>query len=498
MRPPGDSRPLQDADGRGLRPVPHNFEAEQALLGTLLAANRVYDQVAHLVTPADFFDPAHSILFEKIGQFVADGQLADFVTLKAAVEGHPHFDDLGGAQSYMANLAACAITTVNAPHYARVIADAARARRLRAIADEMAARTTGEDNEGLISWVESEFLALDANRPDRRSQPLTPGVDQAIETAEQAHRMGDGVSGLATGLGDLDRLLGGLHPGNLVVLAGRPGMGKSAIAFGIAAIVAAREPIVLAGESNRAHPPRVLIFSLEMSRSEIASRLISATGRISASAIRKGQADLAAVIETGCKMKAVFCDRMLINEAPAPTMADIHTEARRVSRGGPIALIVIDHMQLIAGSSHSGYRNRTEDLTEISAACKALAKDLNVPVLALSQLNRGVESRDDKRPMLADLRESGSIEQDADVVIFAFRQSYYLERSEPQRSEKEKDVEFRARLDRWRKSMAAHEGRCQLIIAKNRHGPVGSVFIRFDPETLTVEDLPPGGSPPEE
>lgn len=490
-RGPGD-------DGRGLRPPPHSIEAEQGLLGAILANNRAFDAVAETLKPQDFFHEFHQVLFDVIAKEVSEGRLVDVITIRTKVESSfPLLGAIeGGGIQYLVDLAKAAITTANAAEYGRTITSFAKVRRLREVGDQLAIRAEGSDPDLLLQWLEDELTEIAEGRFRRGFRPLAEGVDQALEIAERAHKAGGAITGLSSGLSELDRMLGGLHPGNLVVLAGRPGMGKSAIAFAIAANVAAGPPVVAGSDGRSA---RVAVFSLEMSSAEIATRLIAAAGDIEATAIHKGRVSpFDRVVDAAHKVRNAIGNTVFVNESPSPSIAAIRAASRRLARRAPLDLVIIDHMQLIAGGESGRFGNRVEAMAEISAGCKAIAKELNCPVIALSQLNRAVEGRDDKRPQLADLRESGSIEQDADAVVFAFRRSYYLEKAEPVRRENEGKDSYAARLADWNRRCQEFRDVCQLLVAKNRHGPEGSAFIQFDRVTQAVRDFPADRPPPSE
>lgn len=491
-------RPGGGDDGRGLRPMPHSLEAEQGLLGAILANNRAFDAVAEILRPQDFHLEFHQVLFDTMMKELADGRLVDAVTLRTKVESaFPLLGPIeGGGMGYLVELAKSAISLVNAAEYGRVIAAMSKARRLRVIGDQLAIRADGSDTDSLLQWLDDELIGISDGRFQRGFRPLSEGVDQALEIVERAHKAGGAITGLSSGLSELDRMLGGLHAGNLVVLAGRPGMGKSAIAFAIAANVASGPPVV-AGSGGRS--ARVALFSLEMSSAEIATRLIAAAGDIEATAIRKGRVHpFERVIDAARKVREAIGHTVFVNESPAPSIGSIRAAARRLARRAPLDLVIIDHMQLITGGETGRFGNRASEMAEISAGCKAIAKELSCPVIALSQLNRGVEGREDKRPQLADLRESGSIEQDADAVVFAFRRSYYLEKLEPLQGDKESKETFTARLADWHRRCQEFKDVCQLLVSKNRHGPEGSAFIQFDRFTQAVRDFPAGRPPPSE
>lgn len=476
--------------------APASAEAEQALLGAIMVNNAALDRdgVGELA-PEHFSVRVHGEIFRAIRHLVDRGRLADPQMLRSYFAEHDQLDGVGGA-NYLARLAAAAATVINAEHYARAIRDAYLRRRLLDVAvliEEHAVRpdpgrTVDEvlsDCEGALAGVTDGMASSDG------MVPLGEAVYGALLQAEAAYKADGRILGLSTGLIDLDRALGGLHPGELVVLAGRPAMGKTALATGVARAVAEAELASLAGaEAPQKRPGAVAFFSLEMSAEELGLRLMAGDTAISSERVRAGK-----VGELDFRMLTQSSDSldklpMFVDAAPATSVGQIRLRARRLARRQPLRLIVIDYIQLIAGSGRS--ENRVQEVSEITRGLKVLAKEFGVPVLALSQLSRKVEEREDHRPQLADLRDSGSIEQDADVVLFVYRDEYYVAQREPRKSERESEEGFGNKLARWTQQMEASRGLAEVIVAKNRHGATRTITARFDAERTRFENFQRG------
>ena len=456
---------------------PHSYEAEQGLLGAILTNNRVIERVPLDFRSSYFADPLHARIFDVLRVTTDRGQTANPITLRRAFEGEEAVPGLT-VQAYLIKLATSVVAIVNAEDYARTIVDAWARRSVIGVCREIISETAAPDldRQGfqVIEEAEARIHALadgDAASAKRGLVSAGEGVDEVLKQIEDAQACG-GVSGLATGLTDLDRLTAGLHRGSLVILGARPSMGKSDLAVNVA---------LNAAKAGK----RVGFFSLEMSRGLLINRLLARMTKIPASDQIGGQTrteDLAPLVRAAGEIRSL---PLWIDDAPAPTVEIIASRGRRPKRRHGLDLVVVDYLQLIApGNNRRGRQtNRTEDVTLISQGLKALAKELEVPVLALCQLSRAVEAREDKRPQLADLRESGGIEQDADVVMFVYRDSYYLERSLLKQGERESAEDFAARRSKREFDALASLNICDLIVPKQRMGRAGAtVTVYYKPE----------------
>ena len=468
-----------------LRMPPHSHEAEQALLGAILANNRAFEKVAEFLRPEHFAEPAHGRIFEAAGKLITRGQIADIVTLRAFLEQDASLTELGGV-AYLAELAAAAITIVNAPEYGRLVHDLHLRRALIDIGEDVvnSAYRPDLDTSALQAIESAEQRLYDlatAGEADRGFRQFKTTLASAIAMAEAAYRRDGHIAGVATGLDDLDKLLGGLHPSDLVILAGRPGMGKTALATNIAFNAAARRGDAAGAEAGAA----VGFFSLEMSAEQLATRILAESTRVSSERIRRGDltgADFEKVVLAARELESI---KFYIDDTPALSISAVRSRARRLQRQHGLDLIVVDYLQLLRPTTGGSARpeNRVQEISDITRNLKAIAKELNVPVLALSQLSRAVEQREDKRPQLSDLRESGTIEQDADVVMFVFREEYYLERGEPSQRPDESQDKFNDRYANWQERLKNAQALAELHIAKQRHGPTGKVMLHFESTT---------------
>jgi replicative DNA helicase len=497
--------PLREGDA-AYRTPPANNEAEQGLLGALLVNNAAYHRVAEFLTPEHFALGVHSRIFAAIAKLIERGQRADPVTLKSLFDQDGALAEIGGAQ-YLVRLATSAVTIINAQDYGRTIFDLHLRRQLIAIGEDVVNDAFTHDLErnapAQIEEAEKRLFEL-ATTGEREGgfRPFQAALTDAIVMAETAFKRSGRTTGISTGFTDLDKLLGGLHPSDLVVLAGRPSMGKTAMATNIG-FHAARSYRAKEGADGRTvaeDGASVGFFSLEMSSEQLATRILAEESGVPSNNIRKGEVshdDFDRFIQASQRLATV---PFYIDDTPALTIAGLRTRARRLMRQQSLDLIIIDYLQLVRGGSEGrGQENRVQEISEITRGLKTLAKELNVPVLALSQLSRAVEAREDKRPMLSDLRESGSIEQDADVVMFVYREEYYLSRGEPMRRPEESDDKYNERYDRWKERLEQVHGTAEIIVAKQRHGPIGKVTLRFDHDTTHFENyvsderIPDGG-----
>lgn len=469
-------------DGAGYRLLPHNIEAEQGLLGALLIDNRGLEKTADFLKPLHFHAPAHQRIYAAILKLTDRGQTASPVTLKSYFEKDDDLTHVGGA-AYLADLAAGVVSVVNVADYARTIYDLHLRRELIALGEDIVTESfehsLERDATNTIETAEGRLFTL-AESGDGRGgfQTLRDSVVTAIQIAEKAYKTDGHVTGATTGLRDLDQKLGGLHPSDLLILAGRPSMGKTALATNIA-FNAAQAYAETGGKEGAITG----FFSLEMSADQLATRILADQSGISGDSIRKGQ------IKEDDFRKFVAASQILsqiplyIDDTPALSIAAIRTRARRLKRQHGLGLLVIDYLQLLHGTgSRQSTENRVLEVSEITRGLKAVAKELQIPVLALSQLSRAVEQREDKRPMLSDLRESGSIEQDSDVVMFVYREEYYLSRAMPNMEDHTKYADWQAKMD---KAMNVAE----VIVAKQRHGPIGTERLHFNPNLTRFSDL---------
>jgi replicative DNA helicase len=447
------------------RQPPHNLDAEQAILGALLFDNGQLERCDSLVE-ADFFDPLHASIFAAIRDAVGRGRRADPITLKSTFAGYEPISPELTVPQYLGRLVAGVPTLTGVAGYAQTVRDLAWKRRALLLGEELIGMaTTDAEPSAITEFAERALYEMTPRAANERATVmLDDAIDEALAIADRAYQRGGGLAGLSTGIPELDATIGGLGASDLLILAGRPGMGKTALATNIASSVAG------------AGIP-VGFMSLEMSAAQLGARRLAEHTGIPASSMRTGRItadDMRRLMEGARALKGT---PLVIEQSGGLTLAQIARNARRMRRKHKIELLVIDYLQLIAGSGQRG-ANRTQELTEITTGLKALAKELQIPILALSQLNREVEKREDKRPHLADLRESGSIEQDADVVMFVFREEYYVEREKPDPSDESK-------LMPWEDRMRAVHGKAEVIIGKHRHGPIGTVHLAFDAETTT-------------
>jgi replicative DNA helicase len=462
----------------GYRVMPHNAEAEQGLLGAILVNNKAYEKVVEFLRPEHFYDPVHARIFEAIDSLINLGRIADPVTLKGYFENDP---DLGGT-TYLHDLAANVVSVINAEHYGRLIHDLFLRRRLIEIGEETVNdaynQTLDTDGIAQIEQTEAKLFEL-ASTGDVKGGFVSfkDSLTVAIRNAEAAFQRDTPITGVTTGLIDMDRKLGGLHKSDLVILAGRPSMGKTSLAVNMG-FNAAKAWLA----SNGKEGAGVAFFSLEMSADQLAGRILADEAQVPSEKIRRGDLKTDDFQRFAEAMQLVGRAPFYIDDTPALSINAVRTRARRLARSAPggIGLIIVDYLQLLRGSSTRSSENRVQEISEITRGLKAIAKELHVPVVALSQLSRAVEQREDKRPQLSDLRESGSIEQDADVVMFVFREQYYLERGEPTRRADESDDKFNDRYQRWQQRCEEVHNTAEVIIAKQRHGPIGTVRLFFD------------------
>jgi replicative DNA helicase len=470
------------------RTAPHNIEAEQALLGAILVNNEALYRVGDFLEPQHFFEPIHQKIFEIARSLIRANKVATPVTLKTFVPGDIDIAGLNVSQ-YLARLAAEATTVINAEDYGRTIYDLAIRRHLILIGEDMVnvafdAPVDSAPREQIEDAERKLFELAETGRYDGGFQRFAQALTTAVDMAAHAFQRDGKLSGLATGLDDFDRMMGGLQASDLIILAGRPGMGKTALATNVAYNVAKawQGEVKPDGHMVSVNGGIVGFFSLEMSAEQLATRIIAEQTGIPSNKIRRGgitEADFETIKDISIELQNL---PFYVDETGGLSIAQLAARARRLKRQRGLDLLVIDYIQLLQGSTRRSSENRVQEVTEITTKLKALAKELNVPVLALSQLSRQVESRDDKRPQLSDLRESGSIEQDADVVIFVFREEYYHQMRKPSESQADKFAEWLAEGEKV-------HGKAEAIIGKQRHGPTGTVELQFDAEVTRFSNL---------
>jgi replicative DNA helicase len=471
------------------RTAPHNLEAEQALLGAILVNNEAFYRVSDFLEARHFYEPVHQKIYDLSSQLVRAGKVASPVTLKTFLPGDV---DIGGltVSQYLARLAAEATTVINAQDYGRTIYDLSVRRALIVIGEDMVneAYDAPVDFEPAKQIEESErrlYEVAESGRYEGGFQAFSQALTTAVDMAAKAYQRDGKLSGIATGLNDLDNKMGGLQHSDLIIVAGRPGMGKTALATNIAYNVAKawQGEVRPDGHITTVNGGIVGFFSLEMSAEQLATRIIAERTGIPSSTIRRGgisEQDFEVIRDVSLELQNM---KFFVDETGGLSIAQLVARARRLKRQRGLDLLVIDYIQLLQGSGKRGQENRVQEITEITTSLKALAKELSVPVIALSQLSRQVESRDDKRPQLSDLRESGSIEQDADVVLFVYREEYYLQNKEPRPGTEEHA--------KWMVEMQMMHGKAEVIIGKQRHGPTGTVQLQFDGSVTRFSDLAP-------
>ena len=591
-----ESGPESPDSGFAYRTLPHNIEAEQALLGAMLINNEVASRVSAFLQLEHFFQPIHGRIYDAAQKIVERGQRADPVTLKHYFESDDALADIGGAQ-YLARLAGSAVTIINAEDYGRTVHDLFLRRELIRLGEDIvntafdfrvdaAAREQIEDAEqhlfslaeegqyeggfealsssltsaittmesaykrdGAMTGIATGFRALDdllgglhssdlvildlflrrelirlgedivntafdfrvdaaareqiedaeqhlfslaeEGQYEGGFEALSSSLTSAITTMESAYKRDGAMTGIATGFRALDDLLGGLHSSDLVILAGRPSMGKTALATNIAFHAAKRHRVETDDTGNTQITDGAVVgfFSLEMSAEQLAFRLLAEETGISSDKLRRGQLSGDEFQKVVLASQQISRVPFFIDDTPALSVAALRTRARRLKRTHNLSLVVVDYLQLLRPSRRTSHESRVLEISEITQSLKALAKELNLPVLALSQLSRAVEQRDNKRPQLSDLRESGAIEQDADVVMFIFREEYYLSRSEPKQRVDQSDERFAEEYERWTKRFEAAANIAEIFIAKQRHGPIGKAPLYFDGPTTRFGNL---------
>ncbi len=464
--------------------MPHSIEAEQQLLGAILTDNDIYDRVASVIGAHHFYDPVHSRIYEIASARISKNNLASPVTLKAFMEDDEGLKELGGP-AYLARLAASAVSTFAVRDYAQMIYDLAVRRDLirlgRNISDKAAkVDVASEPREQIVEAEQALYKLAEQGQAESGFQSFLRAVTDAVNVANAAYQREGGLAGVSTGLIDMDKKLGGLHKSDLLILAGRPSMGKTSLATNVAFNIAKayRKGPLPDGTTGTVDGGVVGFFSLEMSAEQLASRILAEASEISSHKIRQGDMDETEFRRFVQAAKDLEACPLYIDDTPALPISQVAARARRLKRTHGLDLLIVDYLQLLRGTAE----NRVQEIGEISMGLKAIAKELGIPVLALSQLSRQVESREDKRPQLSDLRESGSIEQDADVVMFVFREEYYVEREKP--SDERLDE-----MAAWQDRMSRLHGKAEVIIGKQRHGPIGTVELSFESQFTRFGNL---------
>ena len=470
-----------DATGAAM---PHNIEAEQQLLGAILTNNEVYDRVAQIIKPEHFFEPVHERIYALAETRIAANMLASPVTLKPFMADDEGLKELGGA-GYLARLAGAAISSFAARDYAQMIYEMHQRRELMQLGAEVgdrAGRLEAKDTpaEQIVAAEQALYKLAETGATTTGFQSFLSAAKDAVAVANAAYQRDGGLAGTATGLIDLDAKLGGLHRSDLLILAGRPSMGKTSLATNIAFNIAKayKRGKLDDGSEGAVNGGVVGFFSLEMSAEQLAARILSEASRVPSQQIRRGDMTEDEFRRFVDAAKALEACPLYIDDTPALPIAQLAARARRLKREHGLDALFVDYLQLVRGTAE----NRVNEIGEISMGLKAIAKELGIPVVALSQLSRQVENRDDKRPQLSDLRESGSIEQDADVVMFVFREEYYAEREKPSDDRLEEMAAWIERMDRL-------HGRAEVIIGKQRHGPIGNVDLSFEGEFTRFGNL---------
>lgn len=465
--------------------MPQNIEAEQSLIGSVLFDNKVLEDLPTNFATRHFFDPLHASIFDACIFLIDNGRLADPLTLKSYLKQDDLQRDMD-IEKYLSELREGVVSLSKAKFYAEEIRNCYVRRSLIRIGDELINKSVNPtiditpDQE--ISNTEEQLYNL-AEKDQINSGPLDfkSVLASATNQINEAYNRKGKLSGIDTGFSGLNRQLGGLNKSDLLVLAGRPAMGKTALATNIGFNAAKSSKL----EKNES----ILIFSLEMSAEQLAQRILAEQSTIDSHKLRSGDLNETEFSKLVSTQNDILNLPFFIDDTPAISVGQIASRARRLKRTHGLSLIIIDYIQLIQGSKASEAQGRVQEVSNITRGLKSLAKELNVPILALSQLSRAVEQREDKRPILADLRESGSIEQDADVVMFVYREEYYLDKSEPTQRDNENQESFNERFLKWQDRRNMAEGKAEIIISKQRHGPTGIVQVQFEAKFTRFMDL---------
>ncbi len=457
--------------------VPHSTEAEQQLLGAILTNNDIYDRVASIIGPQHFYEPVHARIYEIASARIAKNNLASPVTLKSYMENDEGLRELGGP-AYLARLAGAAISTYAVRDYAQMIYDLAIRRELIGLGHDIAGKAANvevesEPKDQIVEAEQKLYALSEQGKTDSGFQSFLAAVTDAVNIANAAYQRDGGLAGISTGFIDMDKKLGGLHKSDLLILAGRPSMGKTSLATNLAFNIAKtyKRGQLPDGSEGAVDGGVVGFFSLEMSAEQLAARVLSEASEVPSEQIRRGDLTEGEFRRFVDAAKTLESCPLHIDDTPALPISQLAARARRLKRTHGLDVLIVDYLQLVRGTGRS--ENRVNEISEITMGLKAIAKELNIPVIALSQLSRQVENREDKRPQLSDLRESGSIEQDADVVMFVFREEYYAEREKPSDDKLEE-------MAAWQERMERLHGKAEIVIGKQRHGPIGTIEMSFE------------------
>jgi replicative DNA helicase len=479
-------RIAESASEPGTQALPQNVEAEAALLGALMVDNRLVEDVQMKLRPEHFFEPLHGRIYEAILRMTDGNRVANPVTLRPMFETDEAMKEVGGP-AYLAQLTGSGAAVIGARDFAAQVYDLALLRALVGVGRDLveSALDTSEEVAPLaqIERAETElYKVAEEGGAEGKAKSFGEATKEALEMAERALNSGGHLSGFTTGLESLNGKIGGLHKSDLIIVAGRPGMGKSALGTNIGFAAAQRflRDIEDGIEPEKSAGAPVALFSLEMSADQLATRILAEQSGISSENLRMGrisQQEFRSLARAAAELQSL---PLYIDDTPGLTIAALRTRARRLKRQKGIGVVVVDYLQLLQGTGRGSNDNRVQEISEISRGLKQLAKELNVPVIGLSQLSRAVEQREDKRPQLSDLRESGSIEQDADIVLFIYREDYYLAAKQPG----DDHPDFAA----WQEEMARAYGRAEVIVAKQRHGATGKIHLKFDSRITKFSD----------
>lgn len=476
--------------------TPYDEEIEAAFLGAILRDNRLYDLVANTTQEAHFYHPLHRRIFIAIRDALEKSQVADPVTLRRFFKNYEDDSAQSNEAEYLADLATNPIAVANPRHYAQILEDFYIKRELSRIGEETTAQSRNIKNDvsgqEQVELCEQKLFSLvQENGSVEKTHSIADSSALALHNIEQASKRKGRIAGVTTGLHDIDQILGGMHPSDLLILAGRPSMGKTALALNIAYNAATAFRSYEGDDGKDYHEGgKTLVFSLEMSSEQLAGRVMSSQVGISSDRLRRGEVNTNEFTRLTQASKNLANLPLYIDDTPALDVHNLRQRARRHMRQFGLNLIIIDYIQLVHASyGRQGAENRVQEMALITRHLKALAKELNVPVLALSQLSRAVEARDPPVPQLSDLRDSGTIEQDSDIVAFIYREEYYLERKSPERRANESDEQFLERQSNHQKRLDEARNRARLMIAKNRHGPVGTIDLHFNPDHTQFSNL---------
>ena len=469
-----------------------NTDAELAIIGCILWDNKNYEKVSDFLNESHFVDETNKIIFATIKKLLDKNILVSPITLKNYL---PEDNDKINKVNYLNQLKDSTPSTHNTYNYGKIIYDLYVKRNLASVAHNIIQETNSNNNvsaEELIENAENDLYNLSqSGNSDRSFINFGSALQGAIEIISEAYKREGKIAGVPTGFNDLDKKLGGLHKSDLIIIAGRPSMGKTALGTNIAFNCAIKYQEEKDEFENKkiVDGGKVAFFSLEMSSEQLATRILAEQTKISGDKMRKADLNKNDFSKISKKSSELENLNLIIDDNPVLTIPSLRARARRLKRLHDINIIIIDYLQLMSGSPNKKNDGRVQEISEITRGLKAIAKELNIPIIALSQLSRQVEQREDKRPQLADLRESGTIEQDSDVVMFIFRESYYLERMEPIKKPEESEDKYDERHNRWRDLCEKAHNTAEIIIAKQRHGPIGTIKAHFDPSFTKFSDL---------